>query len=468
MFGVVGRAATPDSTLVFFCTAALAVFAYAGRLSVREDSPASWRGPFPGSIFAAVAMYGRWAWRCSRRGRWGSGPPTAVIGMYCLIQRSAKSQYEFHWELFPRWLNSGVTSLFKLARLFEPRFFLKTCWGMRPLTALAIVALVAGPWYAWVGQRTDGAWLAGFLGEHNVGRAMNSMEGHGGSFFVYYPVALMLCCFPWSVFTIPTMMATKRGIADDQQSNANIFLSCWIGVYVVLFSLAQTKLPSYISPAYPAVAMLIANYLRRTVESHDKRALYWWKVGLVTVAGIGSVITVGLTIATRRFLPGESSLGLVGLIPLAGGIAALLLVDRRRMAASIQVMTFTAMAFSLVLFAVVAVRVSQHQQYAELLSRAPADTQLACFGRLEPSWVFYARRPFKFFPDGEAGQAASFVNSTPNRFLVTTNDRLPELRQQMNSNLRIISRSSYFLKDKQLLLITANASLAQSESLQIK
>eukprot|EP01046_Picozoa_sp_COSAG06_P083619 COSAG06_NODE_30504_length_538_cov_0.353075_1_plen_58_part_01 len=36
---------------------------------------------------------------------------------------------------------------------------------------------------------------------------------------------------------------------------------CWVGVQVVAFTIAQTKLPSYVTPCYPALAVLTATYL---------------------------------------------------------------------------------------------------------------------------------------------------------------------------------------------------------------
>jgi 4-amino-4-deoxy-L-arabinose transferase-like glycosyltransferase len=64
--------------------------------------------------------------------------------------------------------------------MLSPLHFLQTCWRMRPLTAIAVLAAVALPWYLWVHERTQGAWTAGFFLEHNFGRAMQPMEGHKG------------------------------------------------------------------------------------------------------------------------------------------------------------------------------------------------------------------------------------------------------------------------------------------------
>src|SRR5690606_15410206 len=94
--------------------------------------------------------------------------------------------------------------LIRLLRPFAPLHFLKVCWRMRPITALAVALAVALPWHIWVGIRTDGQWLSGFFWEHNVNRALQPMEGHRGS-ILYYPVALLVGFFPWSVLTAPML-----------------------------------------------------------------------------------------------------------------------------------------------------------------------------------------------------------------------------------------------------------------------
>ena len=77
------------------------------------------------------------------------------------------------------------------------------------MTAPAVVFVVALPWYVAVAWRTDGQWVRGFLVDHNIGRAVQSLEGHGGS-VLYYPLALLVGFFPWSVFAVPVWRPRLR------------------------------------------------------------------------------------------------------------------------------------------------------------------------------------------------------------------------------------------------------------------
>src|SRR5882724_8048523 len=136
---------------------------------------------------------------------------------------------------------------------------------MRPFTALFAAAAVALPWYWAVGLATNGEFLRAFFFEHNLARATGAMEGHHGTVF-YYPLAILVGFFPWSVFAVPLgidtvlqlrrrdrhVVGTLRAPSTDNGTrsvpatyglHAGYLLAvCWVGVYVGLFSLARTKL----------------------------------------------------------------------------------------------------------------------------------------------------------------------------------------------------------------------------------
>ena len=93
-----------------------------------------------------------------------------------------------------------------MVRPFEPLHFLTTCWYMRPLTAIFAAAAIALPWYWAVGLATEGEFLRRFFLVENVARATGvAMEGHHGNIF-YYPVAILVGFFPWSLFAAPLLI----------------------------------------------------------------------------------------------------------------------------------------------------------------------------------------------------------------------------------------------------------------------
>ncbi len=318
-----------------------------------------------------------------------------------------------------------------------------------------MVALaVALPWYIWVGIRTDGAWLRGFLLEHNVGRALRPMEGHAGPGFLYYPVALMIGFFPWSIFTIATALEMARGIRQrSERSAAYVFLTCWVGVYVVLFSMAQTKLPSYVTPCYPALALMGACFVDRWIGRPELQHI-WLRLGLFSFGFVGLGIAVGFPVAAYIFLPGSEWLGVAGLIPLVGSVVCWQLIRRRRHEWAAGSLAAASMAFCLTLFSVLAVEVSRHQQYDRLLkSIAGENSAVAAFGNLEPSWVFYARRPIRFFHDRQTRELAQFLAENNGACVITTGERVDQLRASLPQTLHVLANAEYFLRDKQLVVL---------------
>ncbi|MFM8729655.1 MAG: hypothetical protein ACKON9_31520, partial [Planctomycetaceae bacterium] len=70
-----------------------------------------------------------------------------------------------------------------------PLAFWQSALQLRPIRGVLLALLVAAPWYILVGLRTEGAWLRGFFLEHNLSRAVSTMEGHSGSALLFYPLA---------------------------------------------------------------------------------------------------------------------------------------------------------------------------------------------------------------------------------------------------------------------------------------
>ena len=170
LFTLVARAATPESLFVFCLTAAKLTYVVGAfkpkDAEVERPVPTEPRGrPWgDGRYFVAwpfaAAMYALMGLAVLAKGPAGLVLPTATIGMFLLLMRQPGPA--------PRVTESSL--LRRLAAPFAPAHFLRTAWSMRPITALLVASAVALPWYALVWHRTDGAWVRGFILEHNLGR----------------------------------------------------------------------------------------------------------------------------------------------------------------------------------------------------------------------------------------------------------------------------------------------------------
>jgi 4-amino-4-deoxy-L-arabinose transferase-like glycosyltransferase len=125
---------------------------------------------------------------------------------------------------------------------------------------IAAFFVVVLPWYALVQVRNP-QFFRVFLLEHNLARFGSNLFHHPEPFWYYIPVTL-LGWVPWVIFTVCALVFAARKLRNPGADSLNTFLMIWIGVFVVFFSISQSKLPGYILPAIPPGALLLANFLR--------------------------------------------------------------------------------------------------------------------------------------------------------------------------------------------------------------
>lgn len=502
MFDVASRAATPDAVLIFLVTAALATYVHFVFPARNEDDtlveptaeeaesepkelPLSGiRSYFPESSWQVAAIYSLMGFAVLAKGPVGLVLPTAVIGMFLLIvwsrgdsldesnteelqrgrKRKVKAKAADEEDEAPSpYSVGGLIGVIgicwsQVARVCHPLHFLQTCLRMNPLVAIGVVVLVAGPWYVWVGLRTEGAWLAGFFGEHNLQRATEAMEGHSGSIF-YYPVAILCGFFPWSIFAIPTGIALWQRLSEEKtppERDADLFLACWACVWVGIFSIASTKLPSYITPCYPALALLTGVFLDRFLASEEWQESWWPRISFGTMSLVGLALIIALPFAAARYLPGDEWLGAIGAIPLVGGIAALLLLEFQKAQASLWTHAGAAVLFCAVLFGWCTVVVDGHQESDRLVTAIrenSVDPQIAAFAQLESSWVYYTGKPIQFIDRSKPDAAGEFLAKNEQAFVITTASQFEKLRNVLPGDVQILAKARYFLKNDQLVVI---------------
>jgi 4-amino-4-deoxy-L-arabinose transferase-like glycosyltransferase len=469
MFDVAGRAATPDSPLIFLTTLAITLFVL-GTFPPQDEADLS--------RYESARLFPSWPWAAAMylvmglamlaKGPVGLVLPTAVIGMFLLIMRLPVSAVE----------PTSRTWFYKLKRAascFAPLHFLKTCWLMRPVTAIAISFAVALPWYIWVGVRTDGEFLRGFFFEHNLSRATQSMEGHSGS-ILFYPAAMLAGFFPWSVFAVPVVLdAVRHSRQNSRWVTGYIFAACWVGVYVGAFSLAKTKLPSYVTPCYPALALITGCFIERWTRNVLTTSGHWFRgaLGITSLVGLGFVI--GVPIMAHYFLPGDEWLGAIGVIPLAAGVITLYFAEKNQPRRAAYVFASSAFLFATLLFGGVIGRVDRHQQSDVLLREIAShgdDVQVASFGLIEPSWVFYYKQPI----DELAGQDTrtggrtwiersgtwvkkpllsvdDLLSRSSEPLIITSDHHLPQLQDRLPEGYGVISDIPYFMRNGRILLV---------------
>lgn len=454
-FGVVARAATPDSVFIFFATLSLAVFAW----GVRKDFHLSPGEPWPRMVPPQRISYSTWSITylvmgiaVLAKGIIGFLLPTAIIGAFLLYARPAESRSGGDDPTRPL-----RNSLRDLLLPWHPSRFLRTAWSMKPWLLASWVILVAGPWYVAVGVRTAGNFWAVFFGEHHMGRFLHSMENHDGPFY-FYVVAILLGFFPWSCFLIPVCRDGITRIVHEERAQEYRFLFSWVLVYVVFFSIARTKLPSYILPTYPALAILTGAFVENSIAGATRSAKFWTRLCLGCLAGGGVVLCVAGFVVSQRQLPGEWPLGMIGLIPLGGAFLAWRMFERSNIPGTWLSFAGSAVALAVTVFGFGTTRVDRHQTNKALMAFATDASHpvraIASFGVLEPSWVFYGGYPI--VECGDARAVRDFFQERDGKYLITTRDRWREIRDEVSIPLEVVAERSKFLASGTWIVLAAS------------
>jgi 4-amino-4-deoxy-L-arabinose transferase-like glycosyltransferase len=347
-------------------------------------------------------------------------------------------------------------------------------WRLGDL-ALAFV-LVAAPWYVWVTVDTRGAWILGFWGKHNLGRATAAMENHSGPYY-YYLLVLCVGLLPWSIFLGPTVLhAWKRlRLPDAADRPAVRFLVVWAGAFLVFFSIVRTKLPNYILPAYPAFALLTAHMLRRwrAGEWEMPRWMAW--TGLASMALAGIALSVGMLAAAgvievgalrSRHYPDLAAWAWLGAIFVgAAGVAWWLLLRDRRGGVLVSVATAGVLFAALVagggILALEPRKATKALADAIPEGHEGREVRVASYRFFQPSLVFYCRRAVQRIEAGE--MAGAFLRGPYESYLFVPEDVWDdELRATAPEGARVIEARYDLYSHRRIVLVGTPAATGEA------
>lgn len=133
---------------------------------------------------------------------------------------------------------------------------------LRPILGLPLTVLIVAPWtLAILSQPGSGSATAGgnFFVDAIRGdllpKLVGSQEGHGAP-PGFYLALLAVTFFPGTLLLIPAARAAWRERFDPLVR----FALAWVLPSWLLFELIPTKLPHYVLPLYPALALLVARF----------------------------------------------------------------------------------------------------------------------------------------------------------------------------------------------------------------
>ncbi|MBI5875742.1 MAG: glycosyltransferase family 39 protein, partial [Deltaproteobacteria bacterium] len=418
-FFVYSHSAVTDMTLAFFITAAL----YSFYLGYIEDAECKNRNYWYLLlwVFAALAAL--------TKGVIGILFPAVIIFIYIAASRE----------------------LSKLKLLLAPRF-------------LVIFSAIAFPWY--IAQFYINGWefFNAFIIKHHFQRYTEVISSHSGQIYFYIPV-ILAGFFPWVAFLpnaiyrgfkekgpAPASLPSNDSIGGSKQG-IYLFGAIWFLAIFIFFSISRTKLPNYIMPLFPAMAIITGLAINDFLENGLKKI--WLRISGIFLMVVSLALAIASLFALTQakleiafppvFFWGTGisflAIALFGFAMIMGGkyrsplnICGDRLVSIGGMAAAIIallifVRTYGGPPVNLYLQKTL----YQYSTYAG--KNLPEDGALATYNINQPSIVFYSRRKI-FKLDGEGGlrELAAMKNSK-SLIVITRKENIQELEEKFNLTL---------------------------------
>jgi 4-amino-4-deoxy-L-arabinose transferase-like glycosyltransferase len=301
IFIAYARVAVPDMILTAAMTAAL----LAGFLAAKTKGRARLIYTVLAFIFMALGVLAK--------GLVGVVLVLAILGVYLLITRQLSS---FRW---------------------------RDC-----LIGFVVFVAVAGTWYVPVTVRHGWAFIEEFFIRHHFQRFTSNEFGHPQPVYFFLLVAIAGTA-PWVFFLIPAAarLWSLRPRTEDRDSLLTLAW-VWVAVPLIFFSLSESKLPGYILPISPALAVILGVEVERFWSGVPSRTL---RIAIWATAGVLIGISIGLIVYVQRESPGLSGWRmLLERLPLAVALVSIVALAMNKRRAFIT--SAAAVVLSLILAAV--------------------------------------------------------------------------------------------------------------------
>ena len=123
-------------------------------------------------------------------------------------------------------------------------------------TGLLLFFAIVTPWFAWVQARNPE--FSGFFFFHeHLARFASTTHRRIGAWWYFIPI-LVAGLAPWTVLFLARLRQVWSELARPKPFHPERLLVVWCVFIFVFFSASGSKLPSYILPIFPALALLLA------------------------------------------------------------------------------------------------------------------------------------------------------------------------------------------------------------------
>jgi len=186
--------------------------------------------------------------------------------------------------------------------------------------AVMVAAVVAAPWYIAM-ERAHPGYLHYYFVERHLQGYLTATQRHAGRPFWYYVPIVLGGALPWTAYLAGALRNATGVLPASPEPGRRRALWGWFAIGLVFLSVGESKLVTYALPLFPALAILIGEYVNRAVSPRDAKDRFF-KVGFaVHVAALALFPAIGLVLLKVKF--GETQPAMwAGIILLAMAVLA--------------------------------------------------------------------------------------------------------------------------------------------------
>jgi len=162
--------------------------------------------------------------------------------------------------------------------------------GLRSWWGVPVMLAVALPWFVAIQLQTQGAFLGQVIRSDLLPKLVGGHESHGappGMYLLLFPALF----WPGSILALASAWPSWQARGEP----AVRFCLAWIVPTWLVFELIPTKLPHYVLPVMPAVALLCARFILERPEVADYLKHPWWRRAGWLAAGFWVLICLVLS-----------------------------------------------------------------------------------------------------------------------------------------------------------------------------
>jgi 4-amino-4-deoxy-L-arabinose transferase-like glycosyltransferase len=230
---------------------------------------------------------------------------TAALGSFLLANRAGLPPSRIRFWMLLAWVEIALAVLTKgLVALVIPGatlvlYSLATRdvgpWRrLHVLPGLAVLLLIAAPWFIVVSMRNPGFAEFFFVHEH-FARFLTTEHKRTGAWWYFVPL-FAAGIMPWLSIAPWTWRGSWRAPADAGGFRWRAFCLVWAAFVFVFFSMSGSKLPSYILPMFGPLMLVLGPAL----ATMPARRIAW----LLSPLAIGALLLfVGVTLGFEPLIP---------------------------------------------------------------------------------------------------------------------------------------------------------------------